>query len=103
MAAEAHWGNDNDAQAQEYLNQVRNREGTALPDVSSTGDALFNDIVRERMLELCFEGHRFVDLVRWDLADDELADEGFIAGKHERLPIPNADVLSGGLEQNDLY
>jgi starch-binding outer membrane protein, SusD/RagB family len=103
MAAEAQFRNNNEGKAKEYLNMVRSRPSTGLPDVTATGTALFNAIVLERRLELAFEGHRFIDLVRWGLADDELSDIGFIAGKHEVFPIPRVDVVAGNLEQNPNY
>lgn len=100
MAAEAHFRDNNENKAREYLNDVRQRPGTNLPEVTATGDALFEAIVLERQLELAFEGFRYIDLVRWGLADEELGPLGFVSGKHEVFPIPNADVISAGLEQN---
>jgi starch-binding outer membrane protein, SusD/RagB family len=103
MAAEAANKSGNDVDAVTYLNMVRARPSTNLAPVVATGAALFDAIVLERRLELAFEGHRFVDLVRWGLADDELGDLGFVAGKHEVLPIPNADVIAAKLIQNPNY
>jgi len=103
MAAEANYRNDNEEKAREYLNEVRQRPGTNLPLVTASGDALFEAIVTERMLELAFEGDRFIDLVRWGRAAQELGPLGFKAGKHEVLPIPNNDVISAGLSQNPNY
>lgn len=101
MAAEANYRAGSPSVAQGFLNQVRERSG--LDEINPTGEALFQAIVNERMLELAFEGHRYVDLVRWGLAEQELGDFGFVAGKHEVLPIPIIDVRSYGLEQNSGY
>ena len=101
MAAEANYRAGDEGQAQAYLNMVRLR--SELEPISPTGEALFQAIVNERQLELAFEGHRFVDLVRWGLAAEELGDLGFQPGKHEVLPIPIIDVRSYGLEQNSGY
>lgn len=102
MAAEANYRAGNEGKARTYLNQVRQRPGTALPDVTATGAALFNAIVLERQLELAFEGHRFIDLVRWGLAAQELGSLGFQA-KHALLPIPSQDIRTAGLTQNTGY
>ncbi len=96
MAAEAHLNGGSAATGLGYINQVRNRAGLA--DLSSLSMA---DIVRERQLELAFEGHRYLDLIRWGMAASEL--EGFQTGKHELFPIPQNEVLAGGLEQNTGY
>lgn len=103
MAAEAYNKSGNDPKALGYLNQVRQRPGTGLPALSVGGSALFNAIVKERQLELAFEGFRFIDLVRWGLADQELKSFGFQKGKHELLPIPSQDVRTGNLTQNPNY
>ena len=73
------------------------------PDVTATGTALFDAIVRERQVELAFEGVRFQDLVRWGKAVAELGPLGFVTGKHEVLPIPDYDIRTGGLTQNPGY
>jgi hypothetical protein len=103
MAAEASYRDNDPDDAKIYLNQVRKRAVTNLPDVTATGDALFEAIVLERRLELAFEGHRFADLVRWNKAAAELGNLGFVAGKHEVLPLPAIEVNITGLPQNPGY
>jgi hypothetical protein len=100
MASEANYRVNNDPKAREYLNMVRRR--AALADVTAGGTALFDAIVKERQLELAFEGFRFTDLVRWGLAQQELGPLGYQA-KHSLLPIPDYDVKTGGLTQNPGY
>ena len=101
MAAEAYNKSSNDGKARGYLNEVRTRSG--LPDVNTSGAALFNDIVKERQLELAFEGFRYTDLVRWGLAATELSGLGYQASKHNLLPIPDFDVKTALLPQNPNY
>jgi starch-binding outer membrane protein, SusD/RagB family len=103
MAAEANLRAGNEPKALNYLNQVRQRPSTGLPALSVSGTALFDAIVRERQLELAFEGFRFIDLVRWGLAAQELGALGFTAPKHTLLPIPAQDVRTAGLPQNTGY
>lgn len=100
MAAEANYNTD-PAKARGFINQIRQKRG--VPDVTATGSALFDAIVRERQVELAFEGVRFQDVVRWGLATQEFGSLGFTAGKHEVLPIPYYDISTGGLTQNPGY
>lgn len=104
MSAEAHVRAGNDGTGRSYLSQVRLRVGLQpLPGLS--GQALLDAIYLERRKELATEGHRFFDLVRTGQAATVLADEGFVAGKNEWLPIPQTeiDVTEGSLKQNPGY
>ena len=103
MAAEAHNRKNppNDAQAQIYLNRVRNR--AQLGDVTLTGTALTEAIYQERRVELMGEGHRFFDLVRTGRAAQVI--DGFTANKNEVFPIPLIEIQLAGdrWEQNEGY
>ena len=103
MAAEAHnrASTPDDSKAQDYLNQVRNRVN--MSPINATGNALTEAIWLERRLELSGEGHRFFDLVRTGKAADEI--NGFVSGKHELFPIPQAeiDLAGGNWSQNNNY
>ena len=101
MAAEAYYRAGNEPRSRTELNKVRDRAGLA--DVTATGAALFDAIVLERQLELAFEGYRYLDLVRWGKAAAELGSLGFVTGKHELLPIPDNEIKTGGLTQNQNY
>ncbi len=100
LAAEANYRANNEAKARQYVNVVRKR--SALPDISASSNALFDAIVKERQLELAFEGFRFTDLVRWGLAQKELGSLGY-QSKHALLPIPDYDIKTGKLAQNPGY
>ncbi|MDB5086974.1 MAG: hypothetical protein JWR09_968 [Mucilaginibacter sp.] len=65
--AEAEAALGNNAEALTYLNKIRERAG--MPDVTGSGTALMNLVRHERRIELCFEGHRYFDLRRWEMAD----------------------------------
>jgi hypothetical protein len=85
------------SRAQALLDAVRARVG--LPSVPVSMDA----IMKERRLELAGEGHRWFDLVRWGQAATVLANEGFVSGKNEVLPIPLAELEGTKLVQNPNY
>jgi hypothetical protein len=101
MAAEAYYRNGDEPGARTELNKVRKR--VQLADITASGNALFDAIVGERQRELALEGFRYPDLIRWGLAARELGSLGFVQGKHELLPIPNAEVRSAGISQNPNY
>lgn len=97
MAAEVLNKNNKPVQALEYLNDVRERaragNPAVLPDVVTTDKTALDEIIfNERRHELAMEGHRFWDLVRTNRAATVLGPLGFIAGKHELLPIPQIEV-----------
>ena len=119
LAAEANVGL-NQAKANDYLNQVRQR--AHLPYKEATLDA----VKLEKRLELCGESVRFQDLVRWGDAatvlkeqgkvqpqmnangtveyESRSTDYGFKTGKHERLPYPASELLvNKNLKQNPNY
>lgn len=101
LLAEARYFSGDETGARAALNEVRDRVG--LPDVTATGNALFEAIVKERQLELAFEGHRYFDLVRWGLADRELSSLGYTA-KHAVFPIPASELAAAtNMTQNDGY
>lgn len=110
MAAEALNENNKGAQALIYLNQIRQRAraGNAgiLPEISTTDQAALRDIIfTERRHELAMEGHRFWDLVRTNRAATVLGPLGFVAGKHELLPIPQSeiDLTQNRITQNPMW
>ncbi len=88
-----------------YVNEVRQRAGANNLSPFITGSDLLESIYLERRLELAFEGHRYWDLVRTNRAATALSDKGFIAGTHEFLPIPQAEIdnTNGALVQNPGY
>lgn len=65
MAAEANnlKTSPDNTKASGYINQVRTRAG--LGAAPEAGAALFDRIVKERQMELAFEGWRYMDLMRW--------------------------------------
>lgn len=105
MAAEAYnRGGIDDSKAQGYLNQVRARAfGNEDHNITFSGAALTDAILKERRVELMGEGHRFFDLVRTGKAADAI--EGFVAGKNELFPLPIEEVnfSAGNWSQNPNY
>lgn len=67
MYAEACAETQDYGNAQNALNQVRNRVG--LPNVTTSGTELRDAIRAERRLELCNEQCRLYDLRRWEMSD----------------------------------
>lgn len=74
LAAEAelplHGGTQ--AKCDEYLNRIKARAREA----NKPGNYTLEDIQKERRLELCFEGSRYPDLVRWGLIAEAYKDKG---------------------------
>ncbi|MEI7499592.1 MAG: RagB/SusD family nutrient uptake outer membrane protein [Bacteroidota bacterium] len=107
IASEALNENGKSAEALIYLNMVRARarqgNSAILPDITTTNQAELRDIIfNERRHELAMEGWRFWDLIRTGRAAAVMGPLGFIAGKHELLPIPQSEIdnSEGTLTQN---
>lgn len=117
------------SEALEYVNQVRRRGFgadimTPAPDIDlkmTSGDEFDKVILHERSLELCFEGHRWADLVRFGKLQEAFASVGKdpdwiltpayqtlvpnCKEKHNIFPIPQSviDASHGKIEQNELW
>jgi len=112
IAAEAAMELGQNGKALQYINEVRTRarlcgdEGNTVP-ADLTGTMTLEDIVHERAVELYLEGHRWYDLVRWNLATQYLnhfTEDGFQViyedPKHRFLPIPQDEINNNpALEQ----
>ncbi len=57
-----------DDEARTYINMIRKRAG--MPEISSVGDQLREDIRHERRIELMFEDQRYWDIRRWMTAPE---------------------------------
>ncbi len=81
----------NSAEALGAVNMIRQR--ARVPDFSETEQAALRQLIREeRRRELLFEGQRFYDLQRWGIAAEVLGPLGYVPGRHEYWPIPNAEL-----------
>ena len=116
MYAEACLGAGDAGTAKDYINKVRARVGLA--DIDAATDAALR---HERRCELAMEGHRWFDIVRWNIAYETITayeatesaeyqaqvklGAGFQKGKHEILPIPYDEILLNPekMEQNPYY
>ncbi len=116
LAAEAH-AMSGGSKAAEYVNAVRARAR-----LQPLGSVTMADIKNEKRLELCFEGVRFQDLVRWGDAPQYLGEQGKtipsfsstgvdaeafsnanygFKDKHKLLPIPRVELeVNSGMKQN---
>lgn len=73
-------------------------------NVTSSQQEIFEAIVHERRVELMGEYHRYNDLRRWELAEEEMGDQGWQHPKHVFFPLPAEEVENNEqLEQNPNY
>jgi hypothetical protein len=105
MAAEAAFKEGDAATATTYVNMIRTRArmcggaGNTVP-ADFTSNVTWEQLISERRRELACEGHRFWDLVRWGIAEQEL--DGHLLGigytvqfespKYDFFPIPLTEV-----------
>ncbi|MEO7047453.1 MAG: RagB/SusD family nutrient uptake outer membrane protein [Ferruginibacter sp.] len=121
--AEAQYNLGNEVVAREYVNKIRNR--VKMPDISTSGQQLLKDIIRERRIELCFEDRRYYDVRRWMIADQTdnenatgvawnkingvlksnpvTAQVRMFVPRMYYMPIPLSEIQKTGMEQNPGY
>lgn len=116
MYAECQIQAGNNPDAAKYIQMVRDRAN--LPDreaefAASSKDQLMTQLAHERALELCLEGHRWDDIVRWGWLSDsnklamlrshDAEWNGYAPGK-EYMPIPQIEMdTNPGTIQNPSY
>ena len=119
--AEAHFKAGNTGKADEYMNLIRSR--AKAPTKSGYTE---EEIRTEKRLELCGEYTRYLDMLRWGIAEERLKNQGehlpflnpngeityevynknanlfgFKKGKHELFPYPGTEVtLNRNIKQN---
>lgn len=102
--------NGGSAEALAALNKVRVRS-TMAPRSATDQTTLRESIRSERVLELLFEGNRYMDLFRWGMIPDVITNElksnmggsQYVPGR-EYLPIPQIEVSTNALyDQNPGY
>ena len=98
-----------DSHCYQYINQVRNRAG--LDNLTAMSQDQFREkLYLEYAWELCYEGERRFQLMRWGNYDDRVkawntqAGPNVVKGKHELWPIPQSEIdINNKLVQNPMY
>lgn len=108
-AAEAYAKINKEDSARYFLNQIRTRANLSALTNTISGAPLLDSIYLERRRELCFEGFRMFDLLRWRKGVNR-TDAWFATAQAlpypsnmAIAPIPGLDVSVTGLEQNAGY
>lgn len=100
MLAEAENELGNSATAIDLVNQVRQRAQITDLAAGLSQEEVFDAIVDERIMELTGEGHRYLDLVRWGLADEVMGQGSTIAGgRHPKSLAGESAVFTTGQDE----
>jgi tetratricopeptide (TPR) repeat protein len=101
----------NDADAIDYLNEVRSRVGVEMPEYPTSNyavnnsNAVFQAIVHERRVELAGEQIRNRDILRWRSVGKipTVIPEpiGYMSEKHELAPIPQQEINGNAVLTQD--
>lgn len=104
--AEALARSGNTAGALTDINLIRTRAGLPAAPATLTGTALITEILKQRRLELAFEGHRFFDMKRLGMDITKAAPVQSLAFTDFRMlaPIPVREIQANpNLKQNTGY
>ena len=95
IKAEALWKLNKGGEAIEVLNELRIKRGAEALDPVNDDKLIFDAIMKERQIELfCEWGHRWFDLKRLSLLDQELVESKPNWKNYTKvLPIPEAELL----------
>ncbi len=96
------------------INEVRGRPGIDMPPIPAglTKDQMRDRIWNERRVELAFEGHRYRDIRRWQIAETYIPTllepsglfREFDPSKHYVWPFPQSEIdANEQLDQNPNY
>jgi hypothetical protein len=102
LYAEALLAKGRAAEATTQINDIRNRAGLA----NLAGTATLADLKREKRAELCFEAHRWFDIVRWN--DGPAIFGADWNNKYAVFPFPQTEIdrtksTPGEIKQNTGY
>ncbi len=92
--AECAYMTGNEELCRQYINKIRSRADVQMPEVTESGEALWDRLVNERRIELAFETFRYFDVRRWKTAQF-----------YENIPIAGMRtmVFRNGAQQDTLY
>jgi hypothetical protein len=97
LRSEARWFTGNKADAVADLNLIRQQAGGLAPIATPANDEAFvTALLQERFYSLLFEGHRWIDLRRFDRLDTLPLDQPNFT-RQARFPIPEAECLARGI------
>ena len=102
-------GAANISEALDLLNQIRARAGLTEFATEADAEAMYGDlesaILHERSIELCYEGHRWFDLVRTGKAISTMNPINGLSSEGNLLWPISSDILNGNpnIEQNEYY
>ena len=80
--AEAAYRTGHEDICRQYINKIRQRPDVMMPEVTESGDNLWDRLVNERRVELYAETFRYFDLRRWKMADF-----------YENVPLASGKVM----------
>lgn len=108
LKAEAHAHLNQATEALDLLNRIRRRAGVAVFDEDAASNLygdLISAILHERSIELCFEGHRWFDLVRSGNAINTMKPINGLSSEANLVwPLHESAVLRNpNLQQNEFY